>query len=116
MCWTTHGGEKQPGQMFGRGGKVKLSKGGLLCTPLLCYTPKACATAAIQRGNKDMASSCAMYDLGTNSACSGALRKVACRSPGRLSNGFHGGRRWTLPAGGQKGVSPQERVYRPPSI
>ena len=39
MCWTTEGGEKQPGHMFGRGGKVKLSKGGLLCTPLLCYTP-----------------------------------------------------------------------------
>ena len=39
MCWTTQGGEKQPGHMFGRGGKVKLSKGGLLCTPLLCYTP-----------------------------------------------------------------------------
>ena len=39
MCWTTQGGEKQPGHMFGRGGKVKLSKGGLLCTPLPCYTP-----------------------------------------------------------------------------
>ena len=34
---------------------------------------KACATTAIQCGNKDRASSCAMYDLGTNSACSGAL-------------------------------------------
>ena len=34
---------------------------------------KACATAAIQRGNKDMASSCAMHDRGTSSACSGAL-------------------------------------------
>ena len=34
---------------------------------------KACAAAAIQWGNEDMASSCAMYDLGTNSACSGAL-------------------------------------------
>ena len=40
MCWTTQGGEKQPGHMFGRGGKVKLNKGGLLCTPLLCYTPE----------------------------------------------------------------------------
>ena len=40
MCWTTQGGEKQPGHMFGRGGKVTLSKGGLLYTPLLCYTPQ----------------------------------------------------------------------------
>ena len=39
MRWTTQGGEKQPEHMFGRGGKVKPSKGGLLCTPLLCYTP-----------------------------------------------------------------------------
>ena len=34
---------------------------------------KACATAATQWGNKDMASSCAMYDRATSSACSGAL-------------------------------------------
>ena len=58
-----------------------------------------------------MASSCAMYDLGTSSSCNGALRKVACRSLGRASNGFHGARRWTLPAGGQKGVSPRRNAY-----
>ena len=39
----------------------------------LIHWLKACATAAMKWGNKDMASSCAMYDLDTNSACSGAL-------------------------------------------
>ena len=49
-----------------------------------------------------MASSCAMHDRDTGSACSCALWEVARRSPGRLANGFHGGRCWILPAGGQR--------------
>ena len=33
------GWRKTTGTHVWEGGKVKLSKGGLLCTPLMCYTP-----------------------------------------------------------------------------
>ena len=69
----------------------------------LIHRQKACATAAISCGNNVMISWYPMYDLNSNSACSGALCEVACRVPWRPSNKFLGGCCQKLPAGRQKG-------------